>query len=253
MQLQDKLVVITGSGRGIGRAMALAFAGQRANLALLDLNEEDLAQTRMLCEAQGVRVTTRLCNVSREEDVSAALDAAVAEFGRLDVMINNAGITKDALLVKVQDGKVVGKMSLEQWRAVIDVNLTGVFLGAREAATRMIGLGNGGVIISTSSLSRAGNMGQSNYSASKAGVVAMTVTWAKELARFGIRTGAIAPGFTRTEILDAMKPEMIERAMNAVPLRRLAEPAEMAHAALFIAQNDFFSGRVIEVDGGQRF
>ena len=252
MQLQDKLVAITGSGRGIGRAMALAFAGQRANLALLDLNEDDLAQTRALCEAQGVRVITRLCNVSREEDVSAGLDAAVAEFGRLDVMINNAGITKDALLVKVQDGKVVGKMSLDQWRAVIDVNLTGVFLGAREAASRMIGLGNGGVIISTSSISRAGNMGQSNYSASKAGVVAMTVTWARELARFGIRTGAIAPGFTRTEILDAMKPEMIERAVSAVPLRRLAEPAEMAHAALFIAQNDYFSGRVIEVDGGQR-
>ena len=252
MQLQDKLVAITGSGRGIGRAMALAFAGQRANLALLDLNEDDLAQTRALCEAQGVRVITRLCNVSREEDVSAGLDAAVTEFGRLDVMINNAGITKDALLVKVQDGKVVGKMSLDQWRAVIDVNLTGVFLGAREAASRMIGLGNGGVIISTSSISRAGNMGQSNYSASKAGVVAMTVTWARELARFGIRTGAIAPGFTRTEILDAMKPEMIERAVSAVPLRRLAEPAEMAHAALFIAQNDYFSGRVIEVDGGQR-
>ena len=134
-------------------------------------------------------------------------------------MINNAGITKDALLVKVQDGKVVGKMSLDQWRAVIDVNLTGVFLGAREAAQRMIGLGNGGVIISTSSISRAGNMGQSNYSATKAGVVAMTVVWAKELARYGIRTGAIAPGFTRTEILDAMKPEMIERAVNAVPLQ----------------------------------
>jgi 3-oxoacyl-[acyl-carrier protein] reductase len=252
MQLQDKLVVVTGSGRGIGRAMALAFAGQRANLALIDLNEADLARTRTLCEAQGVRATTHVCNVTREEEVAQTLDAVLAEFGRLDVMINNAGITKDALLVKVQDGKVVGKMSLDQWRAVIDVNLTGVFLGAREAAARMIGLGNGGVIISTSSISRAGNIGQSNYSASKAGVVAMTVTWAKELARYGIRTGAIAPGFTRTEILDTMKPEMIERAVNAVPLRRMAEPAEMAHAALFIAQNDYFSGRVIEVDGGQR-
>jgi 3-oxoacyl-[acyl-carrier protein] reductase len=167
-------------------------------------------------------------------------------------MINNAGITKDALLVKVQDGKVVGKMSLDQWRAVMDVNLTGVFLGAREAAQRMIGLAAGGVIISTSSISRSGNMGQSNYSATKAGVVAMTVVWAKELARHGIRTGAIAPGFTRTEILDTMKPEMIERAVNAVPLKRMAEPAEMAHAALFIAENDYFSGRVVEVDGGQR-
>jgi 3-oxoacyl-[acyl-carrier protein] reductase len=154
--------------------------------------------------------------------------------------------------VKVQDGKVVGKMSLDQWRAVIDVNLTGVFLGAREAAARMIALGNGGVIISTSSISRAGNMGQTNYSAAKAGVAAMTVVWAKELARFGIRAGAVAPGFTRTGILSAMKPEMIERAVSAVPLRRMAEPAEMAHAAIFIAENDYFSGRVVEVDGGQR-
>lgn len=252
MQLDGKLVAITGSGRGIGRAMALAFAQKRANLALIDLNAEVLAQTKALCEAAGVRVVTYLCNVTREQEVEATLDQVVGDFGRLDVMINNAGITKDALLVKVQDGKVINKMSMDQWRAVIDVNLTGVFLGAREAAARMIALGNGGVIISTSSISRAGNMGQSNYSATKAGVVSMSVVWAKELARYGIRTGAIAPGFTRTEILDTMKPEMIERAINAVPLRRMAEPAEMAHAAVFIAENDYFSGRVVEVDGGQR-
>lgn len=252
MQLDGKLVAITGSGRGIGRAMALAFAGKHANVALLDLNQADLDATRIQCEALGVQARTYICNVSREDEVANTLDAVVRDFGRLDVMINNAGITKDALLVKVQDGKVVGKMSKDQWQAVIDVNLTGVFLGAREAAARMITLGNGGVIISTSSISRAGNMGQSNYSAAKAGVAAMTVVWAKELARYGIRAGAIAPGFTRTEILDAMKPEMIERAVGAVPLKRMAEPAEMAHAAVFIAENDFFSGRVIELDGAQR-
>jgi 3-oxoacyl-[acyl-carrier protein] reductase len=253
MQLDGKLVAITGSGRGIGRAMALAFAQKRANLALIDLNAADLAKTQALCESAGVRAGTYVCNVTREQEVESTLDQVVSDFGRLDVMLNNAGITKDALLIKVQDGKVVNKMSMDQWRAVVDVNLTGVFLGAREAAARMVALGNGGVIISTSSISRAGNMGQSNYSATKAGVVSMTVVWAKELARHGIRTGAIAPGFTRTEILDTMKPEMIERAVNAVPLRRMAEPAEMAHAAIFIAENDYFSGRVIEVDGGQRF
>jgi 3-oxoacyl-[acyl-carrier protein] reductase len=252
MQLSGKLVVVTGAGRGIGRAMALAFAQKGAHVAALDLNADDLNRTRSLCEELGVRAATFVCNVTREEEVATALDRCVADFGRLDVMINNAGITKDALLVKVQDGKVVGKMSLDQWRAVIDVNLTGVFLGAREAAARMIALGNGGVIIGTSSISRAGNVGQSNYSATKAGVAAMTVVWAKELAKYGIRTGAIAPGFTRTEILDSMKPEMIDRAVNAVPLKRMAEPAEMAHAALFIAENDYFSGRIIEVDGGQR-
>jgi 3-oxoacyl-[acyl-carrier protein] reductase len=252
MQLEGKLVAITGSGRGIGRAMALAFAQKRANVALLDLNPENLARTREICEAEGVRANTYICNVAQEDQVVATLDRIVADFGRLDVMVNNAGITKDALLVKVQDGKVVNKMSMDQWRAVVDVNLTGVFLGAREAAARMIELGNGGVIISTSSISHSGNMGQSNYSAAKAGVVAMNVVWAKELARYGIRTGAIAPGFTRTEILDTMKPEMIEKARQAVPLKRMAEPAEMAHAAVFIAENDYFSGRVIEVDGGQR-
>jgi 3-oxoacyl-[acyl-carrier protein] reductase len=252
MQLNEKLVAITGSGRGIGRAMAIAFAQKQSNLALLDLNAVDLDQTRAECEALGVRARTYVCNVTREEEMSATLDAVVAEFGRLDVMINNAGVTKDALLVKVQDGKVVSRMSMDQWRTVVDVNLTGVFLGAREAAARMITLGNGGCIISVSSISRAGNMGQSNYSATKAGVAAMTVVWAKELGRYGIRAGAIAPGFTRTDILNAMKPEMIERAVSAVPLRRMAEPSEMAHAAVFIAENDYFSGRVIDVDGGQR-
>lgn len=252
MQLDHKLAVITGSGRGIGRAMALAFARKHAHVALLDLNAADLERTRTLCQAEGVQARAYVCNVSQEEEVVSTLDTVVRDFGRLDVMINNAGITKDALLVKVQDGKIVNRMSMEQWQAVINVNLTGVFLGAREAAARMITLGNGGAIISTSSISRAGNVGQTNYSATKAGVAAMTVVWAKELGRYGIRAGAIAPGFTRTEILDAMKPELIERAIAGVPLKRMAEAAEIADAALFIAQNDYFSGRVIELDGGQR-
>jgi 3-oxoacyl-[acyl-carrier protein] reductase len=252
MQLHEKLVVITGSGRGIGRAMALAFAGKGANVALLDLNPADLEKTADGCKALGVEARSYVCNVAQEDLITATLDRVVDDFGRLDIMVNNAGITRDALLVKVKDGKVVGKMSLQQWQAVIDVNLTGVFLGAREAAARMIELGNGGVIISTSSITRVGNVGQSNYSAAKAGVATMTTVWAKELARYGVRVGAIAPGFTRTEILDAMKPEIIEKMVAAVPLKRIAEPAEMAHAAIFIAENDYFSGRVIEVDGGQR-
>jgi 3-oxoacyl-[acyl-carrier protein] reductase len=252
MQLDDKVTVITGSGRGIGRAAAVAFAQKHSHVALLDLHQTNLDETRALCEAHGVRARTYLCNVSREDEVTSVLDAVVADFGRLDVMVNNAGITKDALLIKVQDGQVTGKMSLAQWQAVIDVNLTGVFLGGREAAVRMATLGNGGVIINISSISRAGNMGQTNYAAAKAGVVAMTTTWAKELARYGIRCGAIAPGFTRTEILEAMKPEMIERALAGVPLKRPAQPEEMAHTAIYIAENDFFSGRVIEVDGAQR-
>lgn len=252
MNLQQKLVVITGSGRGIGRAIALAFAQRGANIALIDMNEADLVRTQSACSQRGITARSYTCDVTNEAAVASTLDGVVKDFGRLDVMINNAGITRDAMLVKAQEGQVISKMSLEQWNAVINVNLTGVFLGAREAAERMIALDQGGVIINISSISRAGNIGQSNYAAAKAGVAAMTVVWAKELAKYGIRAGAIAPGFTRTEILDSMKPEMIERAVAAVPLRRMAEPAEIAHAAVFIAENDYFSGRVLEVDGGQR-
>jgi 3-oxoacyl-[acyl-carrier protein] reductase len=253
MQIKDKVIAVTGGGRGLGRAMALAFADKGGHVALIDLNEAELAETRTLVEAKGVRAATYVANVSREEDVVAALDGVVRDLGRLDVMINNAGITRDGLLVKAKDGQVVSKMSMEQWNAVIGVNLTGVFLGGREAAERMIKLGNGGVIINISSVSREGNVGQTNYSAAKAGVAAMTVVWAKELARFGIRAGAIAPGFCATEILSAMKPEVLEKVMAPVPLKRLGEPEEVAHTAIYIAENDFFSGRVIGLDGGLRF
>ena len=252
MQLQDKVVAITGAGRGIGKSIAAAFAARGARIALLDLNGSDLESTRAELEATGARVTTAMVNVANEEQVSQALDAVVAGFGRLDVLVNNAGITKDALLVKVKDGEVVGKMSLAQWQSVIDVDLTGVFLCTREAAERMIRLGNGGVIINISSISRAGNHGQTNYSAAKAGVAAMTVVWAKELARHRIRTGSIAPGFTRTDILSAMTPETLEKVTAPVPLKRLGMPEEVAHAAVFIAENDFFTGRCLDVDGGLR-
>lgn len=252
MQLPHKVVAITGAGRGLGRAIALAFAAQGAEIAALDLRAPDLDETCALCRAQGVRATPYLVNVTDEAQVIQGLDAVVATSGRLDVLVNNAGITRDALLVKAQDGQIVSKMSREQWQAVIDVNLTGVFLCAREAAERMIRLGNGGLIINISSISREGNPGQTNYSATKAGVAAMTVVWAKELARYGIRSAAIAPGFCATEILAAMKPEMVARVKSAVPLRRLGDPAEIAATAVFIAQNDFVTGRVIEVDGGLR-
>jgi 3-oxoacyl-[acyl-carrier protein] reductase len=252
MDLKKKVVVITGGGRGLGRAMALAFAAEGADIAVLDLNAAELAETCALCQAQGVRASAYPANVTDEAQVIASLDGVVADFGRLDVMINNAGITRDALLVKVKDGEVVGGMTLAQWQAVIDVNLTGVFLGGREAAARMIRLGNGGLIINISSVSREGNPGQTNYTAAKAGVAAMAVVWAKELARYGIRSAAIAPGFCSTEILSSMKPEALAKVTAPVPLKRLGEPAEIASTAVFIARNDFVTGRVIEVDGGLR-
>jgi 3-oxoacyl-[acyl-carrier protein] reductase len=143
-------------------------------------------------------------------------------------------------------------MTTEQWDAVIGVNLTGVFLCSREAAAQMIECGNGGVIVNISSISRVGNAGQSNYSAAKAGIESMGVVWAKELARYGIRVGSVAPGFTDTEIVAAMRPEMRDKLTAPVPLKRLGKPEEIAHAVQFIFENDFFTGRCLELDGGLR-
>ena len=252
MEIKGKTIVITGGGRGLGRAMALEFAGRGGNLALIDLNVADLEETRTLCAALGASARTYAANVTSEDAVAATMDAIIRDFGSLDVLINNAGIVKDALLVKVKDGQVVGKMSLDQWNAVIGVNLTGVFLCAREAAERMVRAGRGGVIINISSISKDGNAGQTNYTAAKAGVAAMSTTWAKELARYGIRVGAIAPGFCATDILATMTPETLAKVTAPVPLKRLGEPAEIARTAVFIVENDFFTGRTVQVDGGLR-
>ncbi|HTV95376.1 MAG TPA: SDR family oxidoreductase [Steroidobacteraceae bacterium] len=250
--MRNKSVVVTGAGRGIGRAIALQLAQQGANLALFDLNEADLAETVKLCTAKSVQARAYRVDVASEGEVAAAMSRVAADFGRLDGLVNNAGIVRDGLLVKVKDGAVVGEMSLEQWNAVIGVNLTGVFLCGREAAKHMIESGNGGVIVNISSISRVGNAGQSNYSAAKAGVESMAVVWAKELARYGIRAGAVAPGFTRTDILSSMRPEVLNKLTAPVPLKRLGLAEEIAHAVLFIFENDFFTGRCLDIDGGLR-
>ena len=252
MQIAGKTVIITGGGRGIGRDMAKVFASRGANLALFDLNATDLDETVRQCDALGGKARPYVVNVTQEAAVVAGMDAVVADFGGIDVLVNNAGIVKDGMLIKVKYGNIVGKMTLDQWQAVIDINLTGVFLCGREAAERMVKRGQGGVIINISSVSRAGNAGQTNYSATKSGVAAMAVVWAKELARYKIRTGAIAPGFVRTDILSSMRPEILEKFTSQVPLQRLGEASEIAHAALFIVENDFFTGRCIDVDGGIR-
>jgi 3-oxoacyl-[acyl-carrier protein] reductase len=252
VELKSKVAVITGAARGIGRAIALRFASHGANIALLDLDEHALEETRQQCSAHGVTARAYIASVAKEEDVTRAMDSVVNDFGSLDVLVNNAGIIRDALLVKAKDGVVADKMSLAQWQAVIDVNLTGVFLCGREAAERMIKAARGGVIVNISSLSRHGNAGQTNYSAAKAGVMAMAVVWAKELARFNIRAAAIAPGFIATDIVATMRPDVLEKALRSVPLQRPGTPDEVARAVQFIVEDDFFTGRCIDLDGGMR-
>ena len=170
MDVRGKTILVTGAGRGIGRSMATHFAGKGANLALLDVNAEDVNETRARCTQLGVTARSYIADAANEDSVVGALDQVMADFGTLEGLINNAGIVRDGMLVKVKDGQVVGKMTLAQWQAVIDTNLTGVFLCAREAAQRMISHNVRGVIVNVSSISRAGNAGQTNYSAAKAGV-----------------------------------------------------------------------------------
>lgn len=253
MNIEGKVIAITGGGQGLGRSMAECLAAKGAKLALIDLNQEQLDITMESCRSLGAQeVKSYICNVAKEDDVVNTFNSIVTEMGSLEGLINNAGITRDGLFVKAKDGEIVGKMSLSSWQAVIDVNLTGVFLCGREAAEHMIKLGIKGVIINISSLSKAGNMGQTNYSAAKAGVAAMTVTWAKELARHGIRCAGIAPGFIATEMVKAMKPEVLDKLTATIPLKRLGEPSEIGLTCCYIFENDYYTGRVIEMDGGVR-
>jgi 3-oxoacyl-[acyl-carrier protein] reductase len=253
MDLAGKTVVITGAARGLGAAMAKRLAVAGSKLALVDMDGVALASTAEECKRAGSpEVRTYKANVAREDDVESLFDSVSADFGELHGLVNNAGITRDSFTVKFKDGEQVSKMTLEQWQAVIDVNLTGVFLCGREAAARMISLGCHGCIINISSISRSGNMGQANYSAAKAGVEAMAVVWAKELARYGIRAASIAPGFIGTEMVMAIKPEARNKLTANIPAQRIGEPDEIAQTVQFIFENDYISGRCIDVDGGLR-
>ena len=253
MKIAGKTIAITGSGRGLGAAMAKRLASAGAHLALVDLDEQALLETQTACvKAGSPLVEFYVANVAEEGPVEALFARIASDFDALHGLVNNAGITRDALLLKYEDGEQVSKMTLEQWQAVIDVNLTGVFLCGREAAAVMIELACEGCIINISSISRHGNVGQTNYSAAKAGVQAMAVTWAKELARYGIRTASIAPGFIATEMVMAMKPEAREKLTKAIPATRMGEPDEIAQTVQFILENDYVSGRCFDIDGGLR-
>ena len=247
MNIQGKNIVITGAGRGLGQSMAVMLSKQGARLALVDLELASLDDTARRCGA----ARCYAANVADEAAVIQLFESVQSDCGSIDALINNAGTNADALLVKRHDG-TIQKMSLQDFNKVVAVDLAGVFLCGREAAAHMVANENAGVIINISSISQAGNVGQSNYAAAKAGVTALTVTWAQELARHGIRVAAIAPGFSETQMVASMKPEMQEKFRQRVPLRRFARPEEIAHAALFILENDYFNGRVLELDGGLR-
>jgi 3-oxoacyl-[acyl-carrier protein] reductase len=248
MNIDEFKVIVTGAASGIGRCIALNLAKQGADVMAFDMNEEGLEALA----AEHDSIATHTGSVASEEDVKGCVEATAQRFGAVNGLVNNAGIFRDALLVKKdRETGEVRTMTLDEWQAVIDVDLTGPFLCTREVAAWMVENEPGpGVIVNISSCSRHGNRGQSNYSAAKAGLVADTKLWAEELARYDIRVGAVAPGFIQTPILEGMRPEMLDKLLAGVPLRRAGKPEEIYRAVQFIMECDYFTGRCVDVDGG---
>lgn len=245
--MNGKVVLITGGAAGIGKATAERFAGAGAKVALCDVNRE---QGEAVARALGGRFD--VVNVADRAAVQAWVEAVHGAYGRIDVLVNNAGITRDAQLVKLQDGQVVKQLAEADWDLVVDINLKGVF-NCTQAVVPFMARGGGGVILNASSVvGLYGNFGQTNYVATKAGVIGMTKVWARELGRSRIRVNAVAPGFIGTEMVLKM-PEKVREAMaQKAPLGRMGEPRDIANAYFFLASDEasFISGAVLSVDGG---
>ncbi len=251
MELQGKVVAITGGGKGIGRAIALRLAKQGVKLALLDLDDAAMEETAGLVAEAGSEARGYNCNVADEAKVEETFAQIVADFGAIHGLVNNAGILRDAQLIKVKDGKVVKKMTGDNYSLVVDVHMKGAFLCAREAAAHMVEGGvEEGCIINMSSIAYHGNFGQSNYSAAKAGIVAQSKVWAKELGKFGIRSMAIAPGTIDTELLRSMPEDALNMIAAGIPLKRIGDVDNIAQTVQHILENNYLSGDVIEVSGG---
>lgn len=254
MNLNESRILVTGGASGMGRSFSLALARHGAKVVACDVNAEGLESLK--AEAQGLpgTIVGFTADVANEDAVQKLMDDAWEATGGLNGLVNNAGIFRDSMLVKPdKETGTIKKMSLKSWQQVIDVDLTGPFLCTREFAARVIERKTApAVVVNISSISRWGNPGQGNYSAAKAGLVADTEVWGKELARYGIRTGAIAPGFVQTPILDGMRPEVLQGMLKGVPLGRVGLPDEIFAGIKFIIECDYFTGRCIDIDGGLR-
>lgn len=245
MLLDDRTAVITGGADGLGWAMAQRFAGEGARVVIADLNER-LARSRAEeLISHGARAIAVGVDITDEQEVDEMIERATAEFGSIDALVNNAGITRDAVL---------RKMTLDDFRLVIDVHLQGAWLCTRAAVAAMRSSGTAGSIVNMSSISgKVGNPGQSNYSTAKAGMVGMTKAIAKEVARYGIRVNAIAPGLIRTAMTDAMDQDVLATAIDTVPLGRIGVPDDVANTALFLTSDlsSYMTGCLLEVTGGR--
>ncbi len=250
--LRDKVVVITGAGAGIGRATAMRFAEEGARIAAWDVSPKGGAQLESAVKSAGGEACFQAVNVTSAEEVESATQSVVDRWRRVDVLINNAGIVRDAQLVKWNGNGAQSIMSEESWDSVINVNLKGVFLTTRAVVPHMIRNGGGVILCAASVVGLLGNFGQTNYVASKAGVIGMTRTWARELGRYEIRVNAVAPGFIATEMVRAMPEKVLQAMIARTPLGRAGTPEDVANTYAWLAsdQASFIHGAVISVDGG---
>ena len=249
MRLKDKVCLITGGAAGIGKVTAQRFASEGAKVVICDVNRE---AGETLAAELGSDASFRVVNVADRAEVQAWVDGVVARYGRVDVLINNAGITRDAMFVKVKDGQLVKQMDEAAFDLVMNVNLKGVFNCAQAVAPYMIKQGGGVIINSSSVVGLYGNIGQTNYVATKAGVIGFTKVWARELGRYGIRVNAVAPGFIMTEMVQKMPEDVLAGMRSRTPLGRLGEPVEIANTFLWLSSDEasYVHGATISVDGG---
>jgi 3-oxoacyl-[acyl-carrier protein] reductase len=243
MRLNNKIAVITGAAQGIGLATALKFADEGAAIVVCDLKAEGVAAALEQVRARGARALGFTLNVTDREALDLMVASVREVFGRIDVLVNNAGITRDARLQK---------MTLEQFDAVIDVNLRGVFHATQAVLPTMLEQGSGVILVASSVVGIYGNFGQTNYAASKFGVIGFAKTWSRELGPKGIRVNAVAPGFVETPILASVPDKVLQHMREQVPLHRLGKPEEVANVYAFLASDEasYINGAVIEVSGG---